>query len=154
MNQEKQLICGQTLKFLTARRRWGKLSNILGTSYMVAPYSCVRCVQGWALQWSAASCGRSPEGGRGWLLAVCFIAVLLKRAIHLWRGFSKYTRRAESVAMPVLWKKYSFKKPLSLFQQRPFEPDKITYPRNWRRRSIHHLLLLLLLLISTSLIYP
>ena len=82
---------------------------------MVAPYSCVRCVQGWALQWSAASCGRSPEGGRGWEALSCVFYCSIAETRHpSMAGFSKDTRRAESVAMPVLWKKYSFQEtPLS-----------------------------------------
>ena len=95
--------------------------------------------------WAAASCGRSPWGWEA-LSCVFYCSIAETRHPSMVR-FSKENECCKSCQC--CGKNILFKKP-PLFQQRPFEPDKITYPRNWRRRNIHHLLLLLLLLLFST----
>ena len=130
-------------------------------SHMWQPHWCVRCVHRWALV--SSSCIMWPFvlhrrvggrlGGREVLSCVFYCSIAETRHPSMARfskGMPTDGHRFSVLKPPMLQLEYSFQEtPLSLrlspFQQRPFEPDKITYPRNWRRRNIHHLLLLLLL---------
>ena len=102
MGSEKILSSGQYLSSNFSKTPSRTRYPALGRPGARASYSrlfnisvCQMCSGVGSIMWGPRERERERERRRGreGLSAVCFIAVLLKRTIHLWRGFSKRQHR-------------------------------------------------------------